>query len=274
MAADGNASPCNGAESGKFRFGPLVWRASRERCNKKGTKAARSAKCNSGDSGVQMESSPPTSCIGHQADEEAESLRSADSSVRRTHSDLGGDEMIAQALGHWNGADSTDGTASVDSAAESSGSAHPHQYQRNVVSRSRKMTRYLAKTYLRRSASQPVVVSESGIPAGSDPHPPTPSNGHNDVISDSEDAGLCLSEDDLSDHSGRDGQPTSAVNYAAASDGTLAIALWDHSAVESGELSLKSCDVVHILDFSDPDWWWAAKGQHYGWVPSSYVKVI
>ena len=208
MAADGNASPCNGAESGKFRFGPLVWRASRERCNKKGTKAARSAKCNSGDSGVQMESSPPTSCIGHQADEEAESLRSADSSVRRTHSDLGGDEMIAQALGHWNGADSTDGTASVDSAAESSGSAHPHQYQRNVVSRSRKMTRYLAKTYLRRSASQPVVVSESGIPAGSDPHPPTPSNGHNDVISDSEDAGLCLSEDDLSDHSGRDGTST------------------------------------------------------------------
>ena len=67
---------------------------------------------------------------------------------------------------------------------------------------------------------------------------------------------------------------SSAVNYAAASDGTLAIALWDHSAVESGELSLKSCDVVHILDFSDPDWWWAAKGQHYGWVPSSYVKVI
>ena len=54
----------------------------------------------------------------------------------------------------------------------------------------------------------------------------------------------------------------------------MAIALWDHSAVESGELSLKSCDVVHILDFSDPDWWWAAKGQHYGWVPSSYVKVI
>lgn len=43
--------------SPKFRFGPLVWRASRERNNKaKGAanKAARNAKCNSGDSGVQV----------------------------------------------------------------------------------------------------------------------------------------------------------------------------------------------------------------------------
>ncbi|KAG8227169.1 hypothetical protein J437_LFUL009858, partial [Ladona fulva] len=40
-----------------FRFGPLVWRSSKER-NKKGKKAARKAKCNSGDSGIQIE-------IGH-----------------------------------------------------------------------------------------------------------------------------------------------------------------------------------------------------------------
>ncbi|XP_078051254.1 rho guanine nucleotide exchange factor 3 isoform X1 [Augochlora pura] len=37
----------------KFRFGPLVWRSSKER--KKGSKAARNAKCNSGDSGIQIE---------------------------------------------------------------------------------------------------------------------------------------------------------------------------------------------------------------------------
>lgn len=36
-----------------FRFGPLVWRSSKER--KKGNKAARNAKCNSGDSGIQIE---------------------------------------------------------------------------------------------------------------------------------------------------------------------------------------------------------------------------
>ncbi|XP_063244389.1 rho guanine nucleotide exchange factor 4 isoform X2 [Bacillus rossius redtenbacheri] len=37
----------------KFKFGPLVWRSSKER--KKGKKAARNAKCNSGDSGIQLE---------------------------------------------------------------------------------------------------------------------------------------------------------------------------------------------------------------------------
>ncbi|KAG8036655.1 hypothetical protein G9C98_003977 [Cotesia typhae] len=37
----------------KFRFGPLVWRSSKER--KKNNKAARNAKCNSGDSGIQIE---------------------------------------------------------------------------------------------------------------------------------------------------------------------------------------------------------------------------
>jgi len=36
-----------------LRFGPLVWRSSKER--KKGKKAARNAKCNSGDSGIQIE---------------------------------------------------------------------------------------------------------------------------------------------------------------------------------------------------------------------------
>ncbi|XP_075210885.1 rho guanine nucleotide exchange factor 3 [Lycorma delicatula] len=39
--------------SDKFRFGPLIWRSSKER--RKGKKAARSAKCNSGDSGIQIE---------------------------------------------------------------------------------------------------------------------------------------------------------------------------------------------------------------------------
>lgn len=36
-----------------FRFGPLIWRTSKER--KRMNKAARSAKCNSGDSGIQIE---------------------------------------------------------------------------------------------------------------------------------------------------------------------------------------------------------------------------
>ncbi|CAH1126967.1 unnamed protein product [Ceutorhynchus assimilis] len=38
----------------KYRFGSLIWRSSKER-KKKPNKAARSAKCNSGDSGIQIE---------------------------------------------------------------------------------------------------------------------------------------------------------------------------------------------------------------------------
>lgn len=66
---------------------------------------------------------------------------------------------------------------------------------------------------------------------------------------------------------------TQPVNVKAAEEGAMAIALWDHNAVEDEELSLTTCDVVHVLDFSDPHWWWAARGPVYGWVPSSYVQV-
>lgn len=39
-----------------FRFGPLVWRSNKD--HKKLNKAARNAKCNSGDSGIHIEVSP------------------------------------------------------------------------------------------------------------------------------------------------------------------------------------------------------------------------
>ena len=56
LSKDGHSPTQSGSNEQlgpKFRFGPLVWRSSRER-NKRGTKAARNAKCNSGDSGVQV----------------------------------------------------------------------------------------------------------------------------------------------------------------------------------------------------------------------------
>jgi hypothetical protein len=94
-----------------------------------------------------------------------------DTNVRRTQSDLGGEAVIAAALRStqtWNQA-----------------SAIPEAAAKN---RSRKLTRHLAKTHLRRSASQPVVI----LPAGAGRIRP---DGPSD-----EDAGLCLSEDDnLSD---------------------------------------------------------------------------
>lgn len=43
---------CSTAVSNKYRFGPLVWRTSKER---RKTKYNRRDKCNSGDSGIQIE---------------------------------------------------------------------------------------------------------------------------------------------------------------------------------------------------------------------------
>lgn len=75
------------------------------------------------------------------------------------------------------------------------------------------------------------------------------------------------------------------VRYSVATQGVLAIALWDHQAVEPEELSLRVGDVVHIIDLSDPDWWWAAASPSsssgygsrpnapYGWIPASYVQL-
>ena len=141
--------------------------------------------------------------------------------------------------------------------------------------------------------------------------------GYSTTTTSDEDAGLCLSEDDnLSDNDiltdndvrsqGRRGggqrqkqnlpqvqAENESVRYNAATEGVLAIALWDHNAVEAEELSLKAGDIVHVLDLSDPDWWWAARsidGQQqlqstdrtqlqlhqqmlYGWLPASYVQL-
>lgn len=53
----------------------------------------------------------------------------------------------------------------------------------------------------------------------------------------------------------------------------LAVVLWDHAAVEPEELSLQAGDMVHVLDLSDPDWWWASHGPNYGWLPANYVHL-
>ncbi|XP_017843200.1 uncharacterized protein LOC108600263 isoform X3 [Drosophila busckii] len=53
-SAETNNDECNGGDStsGRYRFGPLIWRTSKER---RKTKFNRRDKCNSGDSGIQIE---------------------------------------------------------------------------------------------------------------------------------------------------------------------------------------------------------------------------
>ncbi|EDW33005.1 GL16131 [Drosophila persimilis] len=51
-AGDGTGADGGDGSSGKYRFGPLIWRTSKER---RKTKFNRRDKCNSGDSGIQIE---------------------------------------------------------------------------------------------------------------------------------------------------------------------------------------------------------------------------
>ncbi|XP_022919808.2 uncharacterized protein [Onthophagus taurus] len=71
----------------KYKFGPLVWRTSKER--KKLNKAARNAKCNSGDSGIQIEMVPACGGTGgdssesHDTDQPCDDLDSPPTVRRR-----------------------------------------------------------------------------------------------------------------------------------------------------------------------------------------------
>ncbi|KAK9746793.1 RhoGEF domain [Popillia japonica] len=74
----------------KYKFGPLIWRSSKER--KKLNKAARSAKCNSGDSGIQIEMAPGCgggtggdSSESHDTDQPGDELDSPPAVRRRGH---------------------------------------------------------------------------------------------------------------------------------------------------------------------------------------------
>lgn len=186
-----------------------------------------------------------------------------DGSARRTQSDLGGEAVIAAALKEsWN----KDTEEEVDTENDY-GNDQVDCRGRYPVSRSRKLTRHSAKAHLRRSSSQPAVVALAAGSCNNSNHP------------SDEDAGLCLSEDDnLSDNDHiRQESEASSMHYSAATQGVLAIALWDHQAVEPEELSLRAGDVVHVLDLSDPDWWWAAASSRrqpaFGWLPASYVQL-
>lgn len=76
--------------SSHFRFGPLVWRSSKER--KKSNKAARNAKCNSGDSGIQIEVNRNSRSLSCARNERGESSRNVKRDVWTSRSGLSRDQ--------------------------------------------------------------------------------------------------------------------------------------------------------------------------------------
>ncbi|XP_026681638.1 uncharacterized protein LOC103511644 [Diaphorina citri] len=117
-------------------FGPLIWRSSKE--HRKGKKASRNQKCNSGDSGIQIE----------MAELQSRGLpRRRGQMVRRTHSDLGG-----QRLFHWDVCNSYRKMISSPSPVKTR-----MENCADVQTRTKRIRPHHA---LRRSVSQPLGINE------------------------------------------------------------------------------------------------------------------
>ncbi|XP_015606220.1 uncharacterized protein LOC107272983 isoform X2 [Cephus cinctus] len=250
----------------KFRFGPLVWRTSKER--KKGNKAARNAKCNSGDSGIQIEADLQSRATRHHH-------------VRRTNSDLGGQRLL-----QWD---------------TRSGYSHAHSYRRMLSTPSPIKTRpprlspkhsshdivtlrsnskgRSSRTNLRRSLSQPLGINQlSPLMRTKTAGARLPSG--NVVSEDEQDArgGGGTSDDDMMSDS--ESSIASLTDRKKSFEQTmeeemviLAEAVWDHVAMEPEELAFRAGDVIDVLETLDKDWWWGSCRGEHGWFPAAFVRL-
>lgn len=75
--------PDSGGDVAKYRFGPLVWRSSKER---RKTKHHRRDKCNSGDSGIHVELENDENNIGNDVTDSMDTSPSFNVRVRRANS--------------------------------------------------------------------------------------------------------------------------------------------------------------------------------------------
>lgn len=69
---------------------------------------------------------------------------------------------------------------------------------------------------------------------------------------------------------------TAASPVSATSAPKIAIALYDYTPAEEGELQIYENDMLIVLDSSDPDWWMVKhlKKHGEGLVPMTYIEVI
>lgn len=285
---DGDISPPSTPpkeEHEKFRIGPLVWRSSKERRKK----AARSTKCNSGDSGIHIEmagssestdqpadtdESPPIvrrRCTGSSTDSrpsrptsdfinqflvdrlKAELVVRRSPGVRRTHSDLGG-----QRLYQW---EVRRGYRRMCS--------HPSPIRSRP---NRPVFRGAKGQYgkLRRSVSQPLGLNELSPVLVRKAQGFRTNSEDERCIGTSEDEALSDSESSLASLTDK---KKSFDQIIKKRGGVLAEAVWDHVAMESEELGFRAGDVVTVIDNQDRDWWWGESAGRAGWFPSLFVRL-
>ncbi|XP_020285856.1 spermatogenesis-associated protein 13 isoform X3 [Pseudomyrmex gracilis] len=246
----------------KFRFGPLVWRSSKER--KKGNKAARNAKCNSGDSGIQIEA-------------DLQNRTSRHNHVRRTNSDLGGQRLL-----QW---DTRSGYVYNYRRMLSTPSPiktrpprlSPRHSSHDIVTLRSNAKGRSSRTNLRRSLSQPLGINQLS------PLMRTKTTGvrlpGGNVLSEDEQDGRAGTSDDemMSDSESSIASLTDKKkSFEQTMDEEIVIlaeAVWDHVAMEPEELAFRAGDVIDVLDTLDKDWWWGSCRGEHGWFPAAFVRL-
>ncbi|XP_044261717.1 uncharacterized protein LOC123009457 [Tribolium madens] len=291
----------------KSRFGPLIWRSSKER--KKLNKAARNAKCNSGDSGIQIEMMPgcggADSSESHDTDPPGDDLDSPPTvrrrtlgktasrphsdllnqilidkfksdlkqrshrhnQVRRTRSDLGGQRLL-----QWDSRSSYKRLMSTTSPLRGrpqSPRKKPPDAPGGVQLRINHR-----RGQLRRSLSQPLDIDKLS------PLMRTKTTGlkigGSHVVSEdervvtSDDEAMSDSESSIASLNERKKSLELAMDEEMV---ILAEAVFDHVAFESEELAFRAGDLIEVLETANREWWWGTCGGKSGWFPAQFVRL-
>ncbi|XP_064214036.1 uncharacterized protein RhoGEF3 isoform X2 [Tribolium castaneum] len=277
----------------KSRFGPLIWRSSKER--KKLNKAARNAKCNSGDSGIQIEMMPgcggADSSESHDTDPPGDDLDSPPSvrrrtvaktasrphsdllnqilidkfksdlkqrphrhnQVRRTRSDLGGQRLL-----QWDSRSSYKRLMSNPSPLR----GRPQSPRKKPPDAPGGVQLRLnhRRGQLRRSLSQPLDIDKLS------PLMRTKTAGLKTTGSatTSDDEAMSDSESSIASLTDRKKSLEMVI---------LAEAVFDHVAFEAEELAFRAGDLIEVLETANREWWWGTCSGKSGWFPSQFVRL-
>uniref|UniRef100_T1IW01 Spermatogenesis-associated protein 13 n=1 Tax=Strigamia maritima TaxID=126957 RepID=T1IW01_STRMM len=283
-----DTAPQDDDESTVFRFGPIVWRSSKEKKkNKNKNKDAKYVgKCSSPDSGIHIE----VLTNGNQVD-------TTNGHQNQTFSPSCAPSFPVQTL-HKHKSPSLRLTCqkkSLTAAVSSSVSIESDEQSRKTHSDlgSSEMIQTVVDDYnlimartiqrksngktceqrnkLRRSVSQPMEMDKMSSALSLAHY----QGGH----SDHEDStrGLCTHSDDepsTDDESSSYRKKKHKHARLAWSECIMyAEALWDHVTMDPDELPFKAGDLVAVVNCIDQNWWWGALQDRMGWFPADFVRA-
>lgn len=237
----------------KYRFGPLVWRSSKER---RKTKHHRRDKCNSGDSGIHVELENDENNVGIDVTDGMDTSPSFNVRVRRANS------------------------AKVTSSTLAS----------TLKARAMRKTEWLGRQYSplpSRSLSQPFGLNQGklrfyiSVGINHDSTQKQKKREENCVLKWSFFVFLLLFTDDDDSDTDSESIIMEAVN---ANQTVYAEVLYNFKAVGAEELSLERGALVEVLRIESGPWWWGRikhdailtsqnSQQSEGWFPKDFVRV-